>query len=207
MPQRALILASPPPGGDRSAATRGHEKPDFEALYREQAPNVERWVRRFAGPSADVSDLVHDVFLVVMRSLDRYDPARAALSTWLFGIVVRTLQARRRRSRLRRRLFLLFRSTEHASEGMHAVAATPDARLEAEERRRMLYEVLDRLGERYRTALILADIEGLPAAEIAEITGTSVRNVHLRVFRARRMLTVQLADRIEAMQREGNDHG
>ena len=57
----------------------------------------------------------------------------------------------------------------------------------------MLYAMLDQIGEKYRTALILHEIEGLPCEEVAAITGTNVQNVWVRVHRARKMLTENLA--------------
>ncbi len=39
----------------------------FDHLYESYEPMVERWVRRLAGPSADVEDMVHDVFVVALR--------------------------------------------------------------------------------------------------------------------------------------------
>jgi len=36
-------------------------------IYDRYAPQVERWARRLAGPRFDAEDLLHDVFLVVLR--------------------------------------------------------------------------------------------------------------------------------------------
>jgi RNA polymerase sigma-70 factor (ECF subfamily) len=46
--------------------------------------------------------------------------------------------------------------------------------------------VLDGLGEVYRTTFILFELEGLSGEQIAEITGTRVGTVWVRLTRARR---------------------
>jgi DNA-directed RNA polymerase specialized sigma24 family protein len=63
-----------------------------------------------------------------------------------------------------------------------------------------LYEVLDGLSERYRTALILFELEGLSGEQIAAITDTTVANVWIRLFRGRR----QFMHRLMARERKDN---
>jgi RNA polymerase sigma-70 factor (ECF subfamily) len=52
----------------------------------------------------------------------------------------------------------------------------------------LLYQFLDQLPEKYRTAVVLFELEGVPCQEIAALTGTSVANVWARVSRGREQL-------------------
>jgi hypothetical protein len=59
MPQRReRPVASGPDIGESS-----------DEIYDRYAPQVERWARRLVGPQCDAEDLLHDVFLIVMRRL------------------------------------------------------------------------------------------------------------------------------------------
>jgi DNA-directed RNA polymerase specialized sigma24 family protein len=49
-----------------------------------------------------------------------------------------------------------------------------------------VYRILDGLGEASRTTFILFELEGLSGERIAEITGTRVGTVWVRLTRARR---------------------
>ena len=163
---------------------------DPAALYRAHVHAVSQWVKRLAGPTADVDDLVHDTFLVAFRRMHTWTPERAAFTTWLYGIAIRVVQGRRRREGIRRRLFDLF--------GRHdAEAGTPDPHeaIEREQGRRLLYELLDDIGETYRTTLVLFEIEGLPGEQIAELLGISIDNVWVRVHRGRQRLRAAMARR------------
>lgn len=63
--------------------------------------------------------------------------------------------------------------------------------LDALERRQatvLLYRFLDELDEKYRTAVVLFELEGVSCQEIATITGTSISNVWARVSRGREKL-------------------
>ena len=160
----------------------------FAHLYEAHAGEVERWVRRLAGPNADVEDLMHDVFVVALRKRAEFR-GDAKLSTWLFAITQRIVRKRRFRAKLRG--FLDFR---HQKESEAAAAPLPTP-LEELERRRdhvRLYAALDRLGEKYRSVIILCDIEGMPAAEAGLLLGLSSNAIWVRVHRGRALLLEQL---------------
>ena len=163
----------------------------FDHLYENYEPTVERWVRRLAGPGADVEDLVHDVFVVALRRRGEFR-GEARVTTWLFRITLLVARKRKFRSRLRRFLDKL-----HRSEAM-AVAPPSPTPLELVEQRQQcarLYVALDRLPEKYRTAIILCDIEGVGAEEAGQFLGLSANAVWVRVHRARAMLLEQLTRR------------
>src|SRR5262249_23685531 len=62
----------------------------------------------------------------------------------------------------------------------------PLAVLEARDAMSLVYRLLERLSEKKRTVFILAEIEGLNAAEIANLVGATVGTVRVRLHHARR---------------------
>ena len=64
----------PLPSADPSTARPGRTPPfDLRrAIYRTPARRVARWVGHLGGPSADVDDLVHEIFLVADRRLPEF---------------------------------------------------------------------------------------------------------------------------------------
>lgn len=163
----------------------------FDHLYETYEPMVERWVRRLAGPSADVEDLVHDVFVVALRRCSEFR-GEAKVSTWLFRITQLVVRKRRFRRRLRQFLDVLHRSHE---EALAPPSPTPLEVLEDRQRCARLYAALDRLPEKYRTAIIMCDIEGSGAEEVGQLIGLTANAVWVRVHRARAMLLEQLGNR------------
>ena len=160
----------------------------FDHLYENYEPTVERWVRRLAGPSADVEDLIHDIFVVALRRRGEFR-GDAKVSTWLFRITQFVVRKRRFRRKLRQCLDMLHRSHEMA------VAPPSPTPLEVVERRQQcarLYAALDCLPEKYRTAIILCDIEGVGAEEASRLLGLTANAVWVRVHRGRAMLLEQL---------------
>ncbi len=186
-----VSLATPDASPTEMSETKvGFARPSFESVYRAHARTVARWASRLLGPRADFEDVVQDVFLVVRRRLPEFR-GEAEITTWLYGITVRVVQ----RCRMRARWWSWAtgrgqspgRGREHKS--MLATAESPSdphALLEARERTHIFYQLLDELSEAQRTTFILFEIEGLSGAQIAEVTGTQVNAVWVRLSRARR---------------------
>ena len=186
------------PGGPQEQAAAGAQPEaaragalELDDVYRAHAALVSRWAERLAGPGPDLEDIVHDVFLVAHRRRREWRGA-AKLSTWLYEITIRVVQARRR-SRRRWRWLQLGQEDELALGPASVPVPTPCDLVEQTRSVALLYRLLDELDDKQRTALILFEIEGLSGDDIAKLTGTSVVNVWARVSRGREALARRLA--------------
>jgi RNA polymerase sigma-70 factor, ECF subfamily len=190
-PNASEFSLAPPSVSPRPApvVADGFVAPSFESAYRAHAKTVARWAARLLGPGGDCEDVVQDVFLVVRRKLPQFR-GEAELTTWLNEITVRVVQDWRKR----RRWWSWVTGRGHSpSRGQLRLEITPQAEmpqdpqalLEAREHAQLLYRILDELGEVYRTTFILFELEGLSGERIAEITGTRVGTVWVRLSRAR----------------------
>jgi RNA polymerase sigma-70 factor (ECF subfamily) len=159
----------------------------IDKLYERHLGQVKRWARHLAGPTADLEDLVHDIFLVALRKGFGFR-GEASVDTWLFRITHNEVRAKRRRSRLRQ--LLLGRNQDAL---VPPAPNTPQQEMERRERHVRLYQALDRLPDCYRTTLILYEIEELSGEQVAALTETSVGTVWVRLHRGRERLVELLA--------------
>lgn len=156
---------------------------DFDALYRAHASTVARWAVRLGGSGIDAEDVVQDVFTVVARRLGEFR-SEAKVSTWLFRITENTVRNRRRQMRWRR-LFGLSAAPWEEGQTPASEASTPYDDLV---RRRALREVerlLERLPERSRKVLVLAELEEMSAEDMADLLGTKPGTIRVWLHRAR----------------------
>jgi RNA polymerase sigma-70 factor (ECF subfamily) len=159
-----------------------------EEIYRAHAVDVARWAARLGGSRIDLEDVVQEVFTRVHRHLDDYR-GEARLTTWLFRITENVVRSHGRRNRWRRWLG----SPEDAAE----IPSTQDSPAETAERREsqvLMQRALDRLSPRYRTAIVLFELEDLPGEEVAERMGIKLSNLWVLLHRARAELVRQVGE-------------
>jgi RNA polymerase sigma-70 factor (ECF subfamily) len=146
-------------------------------LYDRYREPVRRFVARATSDADDVDDLVHATFLAAAKSASRYD-GRPSCRPWLVGIAAQLL---RRRRRSVQHLFAVLSSLR----GTRAVTTDPRPALQA---RVDVERALCSISEVKRITLLLAEVEGLRCAEIAEALGVPIGTVWTRLHAARREL-------------------
>jgi RNA polymerase sigma-70 factor, ECF subfamily len=161
---------------------------DVDALYRAHAQRVACWAARLAGPSLDVEDLVQEVFLTVHRLLPSFR-GEARVTTWMFRITENVVRHRRRKERFRR--WLGGSSTDVAGH-VPSPRPTPVEELERRQAAETVYRVLDTLPEKYRTVLVLFELEEYSGEEIAQLTGQKLATVWVWLHRARAQFLAKL---------------
>lgn len=175
------------------AAPEGAQVPDLDTLYRAHAQRVARWASRLAGPSLDAEDLVQEVFLTAQRLLPGFR-GEAEVTTWLYRITANVVRHRRRKDRVRR---WLGGSAEDVAGRIASLRPTPVEDLEQRQAAELLYRALAGMAEKYRSVLILFELEGLSGEEIARLTGTRPATLRVWLHRARG----QLVERITRIER------
>ncbi len=150
-------------------------------MYRDHATAVARWAARLGGPGIDVEDVVQDVFLTAHRLLPGFR-GEAKITTWLFRITQNQVRHRRRKERWLR---LVPGSADNLLDRLAAKGPTPIEDLERRQAAHTVYQVLDGLNEKYRTAFILFEIEKLSGEEIATMLEQKISTIWVWLHRAR----------------------
>jgi RNA polymerase sigma-70 factor (ECF subfamily) len=149
-----------------------------ERLFVTYRAQVFRHVAFLLRSRADTEDVVQEVFVELFRSLRNFE-GRASFGTWLHRITVRvTYRQLRRLSASTPPPELVFDASQPSSG--------TGQQLEQHERHARTLRLLDRLSPKKRLTLLLHDLQGLEAKEIARITGTPILTVRTRLFYARR---------------------
>ena len=154
---------------------------DFDTVYESQVNFAWRAARRMGLGAADAEDVVQEAFVVVHRRLGEFE-GRADIKAWVFKILLHLV---RHHFRTRQR-----RPGDRAAEDpglLHDLATEQDpAAAQAAEAVDALDHLLGQLDEDKREVLVLAEIEQMTLAQIAEVTGVNPNTVASRVRAARR---------------------
>src|SRR5690554_213659 len=143
-------------------------------------------ISRFVKDPHEAEDVAQEAFLKTYRALHNFR-GDSAFYTWLYRIAVNTaknhLVSRGRRPP----------STDVDMEDAQQADATsllheidsPEANMQREDLRRVIYQAIDELPEELKTAFSLREFSGLSYEDITEIMGCPVGTVRSRIFRAR----------------------
>jgi RNA polymerase sigma-70 factor (ECF subfamily) len=171
-------------GGDAELIAASLEEPErFAALFDRHAPAIHQYVARRLGRDA-ADDVTAETFLTAFRIRARFDPARAGVRPWLYGIAAKQI-GRHRREEIRA-LKLLARTGHDPVADSWTDSA--DDRLAAEAAARPLAGALAHLSTGDRHVLLLFAWADLGYQEIAEALDIPVGTVRSRLNRARRKL-------------------
>jgi RNA polymerase sigma-70 factor (ECF subfamily) len=162
------------------SAARGNRAAQRE-LFQAQRRAVHHTLYRILGSNRDLEDLIQDAFIEIFRALPSFR-GDSTLSRWCQTIATRVAYlwiSRKRPAPVD--LSSVEDTLAHDDPSAHRVAV-------AREAARRLYAALDRLPPKLRIAFALATIDGLPLAEVAQLTDSSRVAVKTSVWRARREL-------------------
>jgi len=146
---------------------------------------VYRTLRRLGVRGADTEDQAQEVFLVLWRRWGEFD-AQRSLRSWLAGIAVNVAH---RHHRNRGRRDILRDDVEPADQ-----LPGPEEQLASARARALVLHGLGALPEKYRTVLVLHELEELSVRDIAAELGAPLFTVHTRLRRGRLMFARWLAN-------------
>jgi internalin A len=159
-----------------------HDQDAFAALLRRHGPMVWAVCRRLLGNVQDAEDAFQATFLVLARKAATIRQ-REAVGSWLHGAAYRAaLEARAARQR--------FREKQVSAMPEHQVFDQP---AEWSDVRPLLDKALAELPEKYRTALILCDLEGRSRRQAARRIGIPEGTLSSRLATGRRLLAQRLS--------------
>lgn len=171
--------------------SNAREQPAFEDITRDLMSPLLRYLERYVGDRAVAEDLVQETLLRMNNGLPSF-AGRSSIKTWAFAIASRVAADYLRQPERSTRLIDLAEVEEPVD-----VDRIIDERLIIDEMNACVRQVINNLPDAYRAPLILHDLEGLSAAQTAEICECSVASAKIRIHRARLRLKEALQGQCE----------
>jgi RNA polymerase sigma-70 factor (ECF subfamily) len=172
------------------------DRPRFDVIYTGFHAKIVRYLTRLVG-EAEAEDLAQETFVKVGRALEGFR-GEAQLHTWVYKIATNTAFDKLRSPSLR--------ETSQDPARVESIVGIEDVDVWAgrkrlsveqqairEEMSSCVRDVILRLPDNYRTAIVLSDLEGFKDSEIAEVLGLTLSATKIRLHRARTRLREELS--------------
>jgi RNA polymerase sigma-70 factor (ECF subfamily) len=152
---------------------------------------IGRYLRNMVRDAAEAEDLVQETFLRAFRQRATLRDD-AALLGWLYQIATHVCL-----DRLRQRARMRSRKDDRAPEELpvedHSAPSALNV-LQQQEMSTCVQRYVTQLSDMYKTVLLLHEVDGLTAEEIAGLLGQPLTAVKMRLHRARRKLQLTLQE-------------
>jgi len=175
------------------AAARAGDRDALEELLERHQGQIYRFGMKMCRDPDDARDVLQDTLLAMARGVRDFRGA-SSVSTWLYTIARSYCIKKRRKSK-----YAPAETVSLDADGSPEVMtladpeAPPDEALAGKQVERALEQAIGRLDDGQREVLVLRDVEGLSAREVAEVLGISVEAVKSRLHRARLAVRAEVA--------------
>ena len=169
-----------------AAMTDDDARNEFGTLLQRHSGIVFKVANSYARQVEDRADLAQEIAAQLWRAWPKFDPARGAVTTWMYRVALNVAISHLREQALRQR-----HDAVPLDDDLHDIA---DAGAEDHERGqhiRLLQRFIQRQAPLDR-ALLLLYLDDRPQREIAEILGISESNVSTKIGRLKQRIRDQL---------------
>lgn len=149
----------------------------FSVLYDRHSQRVFAYCRRFLGNTENAEDVFQETFIRFFNSSKNSERVMTNVAAFIVKIA--------------RNLCLTYKSSEIVKveyQEYMGESHLEDLSLEDNEMVHLVQLAIKKLPEEYKEPLVLKEYEGFSYQEISEITGESVSNIKVRIFRAKQKL-------------------
>lgn len=168
----------------------------FAEIARRHQPALLRTARRLCGQDRDLAqDIVQDTLVSAYKAYldDRFDGRHPG--AWLTRILTNSYLYAKRQNRTDSGLETdMISNSDSIGNGWNGKVPSPDQALMQGTLSEPLERALMSLPESQRICVILADVEELPYAEVAQILQVPIGTVRSRLARARMQMLTELRD-------------
>lgn len=174
---------------------RGGDESAFAELVSLYQSRLVRFAEATVGSRAVAEEVAQDTWLAVMRGVERFE-GRSSFQTWLFRILLNRARSaigkEQRAGRPDERV-----EEQFDRSGAWATPPVPwsdrvDDQIAAEELAARVRDLLPHLPDHQRQVVILRDIDGVSAEDVASLLGISDGNQRVLLHRGRAALRARL---------------
>ncbi len=166
---------------------------DFTLLYKKYKDPIFAYIFYLSNNYLEAEEICQDVFLKVYLNIDKFE-GRSSFKTWIYRIAKNTFLEFKRKEKRE----VLTNEIDVFEKPKDYHQSIPEDHLENMEKNLVIQKTLGEISEKYRTFIILRDMQNLSYQEISEITDTKLSTVKVNIYRARKQFQ-NIYNKLEGM--------
>lgn len=175
---------------------------NFQELYQRYKSLVYNVALSYVQNVEDAEEITQDVFIKLHQSLHTFKN-QSTLKTWIYRIAINKSLDFLKHKKSQKRFFIFGKRSENEYELQNITNFEhPGILMENQEKSKLLFGVINELGENQKTAFILSKIDGLSNTEISLIMELTVSSVESLIFRAKENLKKKLENKFEGYRKK-----
>ena len=177
---------------------------DFEKLYNQYSILVYNLALNYLQNIEDAEEITQDVFIQINNSISKFQE-KSSLKTWIYRITINKCLDFIKHKNSQKRFFIFGKKSQNEFEIENVSNFEhPGILMENKEKSKLLFEIINELGENQKTAFLLSKIDGLSNPEISEIMKLSISSVESLIFRAKSTLKEKISNKFEEYRKKLN---
>ena len=177
---------------------------DFEKLYNQYSILVYNLALNYLQNIEDAEEVTQDVFIQINNSLSKFQE-KSSLKTWIYRITINKCLDFIKHKNSQKRFFIFGKKSQNEFEIENVSNFEhPGILMENKEKSKLLFEIINELGENQKTAFLLSKVDGLSNPEISEIMKLSISSVESLVFRAKSTLKEKISNKFKEYRKKIN---
>ena len=190
--KRTMTDPVPPSDDELLRRMNAGDEDAFTLLYRRRQGAIYRFALQMSGSATVAEDVTQEVFLVLIREPQAYDPCRGSLSAYLYGIARNFVLRHQEQGRSCDPIVEDEGEAETPTPDRLIAPDNPLGDLARHEKIESVRQAILALAPRYREVVILCDIHEMSYAEAAGVLGCPVGTIRSRLHRAHALLIGKL---------------
>ncbi|MDH4403578.1 MAG: RNA polymerase sigma factor [Flavobacterium sp.] len=177
---------------------------DFEKLYNQYSILVYNLALNYLQNIEDAEEVTQDVFIQINNSLSKFQE-KSSLKTWIYRITINKCLDFIKHKNSQKRFFIFGKKSQNEFEIENVSNFEhPGILMENKEKSKLLFEIINELGENQKTAFLLSKVDGLSNPEISEIMKLSISSVESLIFRAKSTLKEKISNKFKEYRKKIN---
>ncbi|AWG20071.1 hypothetical protein FFWV33_00320 [Flavobacterium faecale] len=178
------------------------DAPSFQDMYKQYKSLVYNVALSYVQNVEDAEEITQDVFVQLHQSIGTFK-SQSSLKTWIYRIAINKSLDFLKHKKSQKRFFIFGKRSDNEYEIQNiSNFEHPGILLENKEKSKLLFEVINELVEKQKTAFILSKIDGLTNPEISVIMEITVSAVESLLFRAKENLKKKLGNKFDEYRKK-----